>query len=78
MMYPPSINSFDVLGVDIKFYGITMAVALICALCVVFFISEKIYNNKINPNFILDLFPIVTISGIIGLILLTMVVHLVW
>lgn len=66
MIYPPSINSFDVFGINIKFYGITMALALTFAVCAVYFISKKIYKDKINPNFFLDLFPIVAISGILG------------
>lgn len=66
MMHPPSTNSFEIFGMNIKFYGIVMSVALICAMCAIFFITKKIYKNKISFDFLLDLFPIVVISGILG------------
>ncbi len=66
MIFPPSVNSFEIFGINIKFYGITMAIALICAISVIIFISKKIYKNKINSDFLLDLFPIVVIAGILG------------
>lgn len=76
MIFPPSINSFEIFGISIKFYGITMAIALICAMWTIFFIAKKIYKNKIDPDFLLDLFPIVIISGIIGARLYYVVLNL--
>ena len=35
-------------------------------MCTIFFVSKKIYKNKISQDFLLDLFPIVIIAGILG------------
>lgn len=66
MIFPPSINSFDVFGINIKFYGITIALALVVSMCAIFFVSKKIYKDKISQDFLLDLFPVVIIAGILG------------
>ncbi len=66
MIYPPTVNSFEIFGLNIKFYGLTMALALVCAMSTVYLVSKKIYKDKISADFLLDLFPIVIISGILG------------
>ncbi len=66
MLSAPSINSIEIFGLNIKFYGIIISVALIIAMCFILFVSKKIYKDKISQDFLLDLFPIVIIAGILG------------
>ncbi len=65
MLQTPPINSVDFFNIEIKFYGIMIFFALLFGLGVTYFISKK-YYPKIDRVFLLDLFPIMVIGGILG------------
>lgn len=66
MFKAPSVISVSFLNLEIKFYGIMMFFAMLIALGAIYLISKKYYSKKIERNFLLDLFPIVIVGGILG------------
>lgn len=65
MLIPPKVSEFNFLGLEIKYYGLTLALAMLLGLCVSYFICKKYYKDA-DSNIILDAFPIVILSGILG------------
>lgn len=62
MIVSPSVQTAFL---NVKFYGVFMAGAMLLGSFASYFIAKKYYKN-VNLDYLLDLFPILIISGIIG------------
>lgn len=66
MFKAPETVSFDFFNFEIKLYGIMIFLAMLVGLGTVYLITKKYYGEKVDKNFLLDLFPIIIIGGILG------------
>jgi phosphatidylglycerol:prolipoprotein diacylglycerol transferase len=57
--------SFNFFGLEIRYYGIVLALSMLFALLVAYVISKKYYKDT-NPAILLDVFPFLIFSGVIG------------
>jgi phosphatidylglycerol:prolipoprotein diacylglycerol transferase len=64
MLVAPCPSAFTVFGFEIKYYGITLAIAILTGVCASYFIAKK-YYKQVSAEALFDLFPILIICGIL-------------
>ena len=65
MLTPPDIVSFSLFGLEVRYYGVILAASMLLALFVSCVISKKYYKDT-GCGVLIDVFPILVLSGIIG------------
>lgn len=66
MFRAPETTSLNLFNFEIKFYGIMIFFAMLIGISMIYLISKKYYKGKTDENFLIDLFPIIIIGGILG------------